>query len=100
MNAYFILHSEVIYWPYNDYDPPEPYSPCDIVIAENRSKAKYLFWQKYEGDVGPLNEMKLDKTRKICEELRGPARILDSSKEHDLDSALWTLTGYVLEAKN
>lgn len=50
MNAYFLSGGIV-------GDPPEmPTRLVDIVLAETRSKARYIFWQKYRLDLGDMKD--------------------------------------------
>lgn len=71
MNAYFIDGGEV-------HDPMAGAERVvDVVIAQTRNRAKYLFWLKYKGDLGDfIRDKWCEKIRLIQQNVDLPEGVL------------------------
>jgi hypothetical protein len=91
MNAYSVI-SETLYEHIPILDdgtgPDEPYAIAHVVVAESRSKAKWLAWKtdRKASWTGDPADMPRFAVRKLKGGVEGPARIATDEPEYE---ALW-----------
>lgn len=90
MNLYLVI-SEQLEDHGDWYEPPEIYCIAELVVARNRSQAKYLAWKQDKNSFYPgyfIDEMPKFRINLKMKGLEGPARIVSNDTKF-LEDAMW-----------
>lgn len=77
---------------YGDYnDPPDIYCLAELVVARNRSQARYLTWMTDWSFGGSFVDMPKFKVRIKRKNVKGPSRLASNEDHNAFDGDLWEL---------
>jgi hypothetical protein len=94
MNLYVVLSEElsrsVPGWEREDFSPREDYRIYELVVARNRSQARWLAWQADENNLGPdPRAMPKFSVRITGHNVPGPARVASAEYNGAENELMW-----------